>query len=205
MLLTTSYDPTTPSYIGSDVPLTAWNNQPGTMLHWICSGTIMDQDMILLSVLSAAQTTRPTLASAYQLSVSRPLFFAPSSPSPGPLWPPSFYAVALLHPFDKDEADDAFCVAEIWYTESTFMQVDCYNLKGTKISCKYEVMNSQTYFSFSVNDGPYSLPKVTSKIIPAHDWIAQKAQFQGQLPILDVQTNWWYETVQPDNITNWVS
>jgi hypothetical protein len=205
MLLATLYDPTKPSNIGSDVPLTAWNNQPGTMLHWICSGPIMDQDMILLSVLSAAQTTPPTPASAYQLSVSRPLFLAPSPPPAGPLWPPSFHAVALFHPFDRDAADDAFCVAEIWYTESTSMQVDIYNLKGLEISCNYEVVNGQTYFSFSVNGGPYSTPQVTSKIIPARNWIAQKAQFQGQLPILDVQTNWWYETVQPDNITNWVS
>jgi hypothetical protein len=165
----------------------------------------MEQDMILLSALSAAQTTPPTPASAYQLSVPRPLFLAPSPPPAGPLWPPSFHAVALLHPFYKDTADGAFCVAEIWYTESTFMQADLYNLQGHELSCKYEVVNGQTLFSFSLNGGPYSTPVVTSLIIPARNWIAQKAQLQGQLPILDVQTNWWYETVQPGNITNWVS
>jgi hypothetical protein len=41
---------------------------------------------------------------------------------------------------------------------------------------------------------------LTTKAIPSHDWIANPAsprttKFQGQLPILDVQTNWWYESV----------
>ncbi|KAI9859033.1 MAG: NHL repeat-containing protein 3 [Trichoglossum hirsutum] len=204
MLLTATYDPEKPSDIGSNTPMTAWNNQPGTMLHWICSGPITDQEMILLSDLTndgkSSDGDAPA-ASAYQLAVPRPLFQVPPQAPTGPLWPTSFHAVTLLHPFEKD--NQPFCVAEIWYTELTSMQFDIYTMTGIEVSYKYKLVGGETVYSVSTNGSPYYGPFPTTKVIPAHDWIANSTAFQGQLPILNVQTNWWYQVVQPGHMVMW--
>ncbi|KAI0410516.1 hypothetical protein F5X98DRAFT_359373 [Xylaria grammica] len=202
MLLTTTFDLKNPGEIGTDVPLTIWDKQPSTMLHWICSGAINGEDTILLSDLPGRtnlQVDGPPAASAYKLAPRRPLFQVPQVP-PSPLWPGSFHAVALLHPFNKD--NQSFCVAEIWYTESAYIRCDMYTPSGISVSFVYESEGGKTHFRISINKGPYSSPFPTTRTIPERSWIAKKGKFQGQLPILDVQTNWWY-TVAEEQTTMW--
>ncbi|TEY41046.1 hypothetical protein BOTCAL_0405g00040 [Botryotinia calthae] len=197
MVLQAEYHPDNPSNIGSEIPLTAWNNQPGTMLHWISCGSVKQEDILLINDLSVVTPG----ASAYKLSVPRPTFKNPPLPS-RPLWPLSFHAVALFHPFQKDF--QVFAVAEIWYTESTSMQVDMYTLTGIELSYKYQVTDGQTMYSFSINGSAYTFPVSTNRVIPAHNWIAQGTTFQGQLPLLGKQTNWWYQIAPMGNyIWHW--
>jgi hypothetical protein len=140
MLLPTTYDAQNPSKIGdTNTPLTAWNNQPGTMLHLICSGRISGQDTILLSNLATDATPG---ALAYEMAVQRPLFVPDPSTPPGPLWPTSFEAVALMAPFEIDKQQGAFCVAAISYTESTSMKFDFYSMTGIHLSYQYQANDS---------------------------------------------------------------
>ncbi|RYP23163.1 hypothetical protein DL765_001248 [Monosporascus sp. GIB2] len=202
ILLTTRHNPKNPSDIGSNIPLTVWDKRPGTMLHWICSGHINGKETILLSNLpnsTGPAVNEPPSAFAYQLAVPRPLFQEPT-PSRRPLWPENFHAVALLHPFEKD--NQSFCVAEIWYAESTCMRFDMYTPTGIGVSFLYKSKDGNTHFQISINGGQYSRPIPTSRVIPEHNWIARMAHYQGQLPILDVQTNWWY-TVATKKTTMW--
>ncbi|KAH0548205.1 hypothetical protein GP486_008078 [Trichoglossum hirsutum] len=78
-------------------------------------------------------------------------------------------------------------------------------MTGIEFSYKYELVGGKTVYYISVNGSPYSGPYQTTKVIPAHDWIAKNTKFQGQLPLLQVQTNWWYQVVQPGSMTMWVS
>ena len=197
MLLQAVYDPMDSSKIGSNIPLTAWNNQPGTLLHWISCGTIAQDDTMLVNELSG---TFPG-ALAYQLAIPRPLFQVESTPSQ-PLWPTSFHAVALFHPFEKN--NQVLTVAEIWYTESSSMRFDIYTLSGIELSLKYQLVGGQTQYQFAINGSAYSPPQPTNRVIPAHDWIAKVVKYQGQLPLLGEQTDWWYE-IAPTKNNIWVT
>lgn len=197
MLLPAEYHPDNSSDIGSNIPLTAWNGQPGTLLHWVSCGAVAQEDMLLISDLSGVIPR----ALAYQLSVPRPLFQIPPSPA-SPLWPSSFHAVALFHPFEKDL--QVFAAGEIWYTESTSMQVDMYTQTGIELSYKYQVTGVETTYQVSIDASAYTTPVPTTKVIPAHDWIAKATNFQGQLPLLGEQTDWWYEIAPTKNYI-WVS
>lgn len=205
MLLLAVYNQANPQEIGSNRPLTVWD-VPNNSLHWISTGSVNGQELAFVSTLSGTKKLSgdrdpPPSVLAYQLSIRRPRFLTPGTGAP-PLWPGSFHAVALLHPFEKDT--DAFCIAEIWYTQNTRMQWDLYTPSAICVSLLYEDQNGSTQLSVSINRRGYSPPIPSSKVIPTRDWLARGAKFQGQLPLLDVQTNWWYTFAENDT-TMWVS
>lgn len=199
LLLKTNYIPGQVDDIGSNTPLTKWENQPCERLHWISCGSVNGEHLMIVNEWPSATSG----ASAYKLSAKRPVFdsLQPPKPQHPPNWPESFHSVAILQPFEKD--NHLFAVAELWYKEKKYIQADIYALSGITLSYRYFLDREDTVYQFSLNGSPYSDQVSTTRKIPDRDWIAERATFQGELQLLNKSTNWWYERYGKGNL-NWV-
>jgi hypothetical protein len=180
-------------------PLLSWSVP--CMLHGLAvTGMTMRATPVPKLLIGTVSTTDPVRA--FEMARRRPLLQPDNTPKP-PLWPTSFSAVVLSHPFKQNEP---MCVANITYTEKRAMIFDVYTLDGVLVTWRYEQRPNGVHVTTQSWLGSSDLVKTTC-VIPSYDWLVRKnVHFQGNQPILRIPSAWWHQDVKTSNgdVVNWV-